>query len=104
MPRTARPHIREMRGGAPAHLLEADDGRFYIVKFKNNPQHPTGQRAGGLGFSDALAACKRGGALIHVREEFIGNNPGVSIELGTKRIRLPRGGSLDRATRATPRK
>jgi hypothetical protein len=35
----ARRHIRKMRGGAQSHLLEADDGRFYIVKFQNNPQH-----------------------------------------------------------------
>ncbi|OYW08354.1 MAG: hypothetical protein B7X34_08835, partial [Acidobacteriia bacterium 12-62-4] len=28
-----------MRGGAQAHLLEADDGRWYVVKFLENPQH-----------------------------------------------------------------
>jgi len=28
-----------MRGGAQAHLLEADDGKWYVVKFRNNPQH-----------------------------------------------------------------
>ena len=28
-----------MRGGAQAHLLEADDGNWYVVKFRNNPQH-----------------------------------------------------------------
>lgn len=39
MPLLARRHIRKMRGGAQAHLMEADDGRFYIVKFQNNPQH-----------------------------------------------------------------
>src|SRR5450755_1333351 len=32
-------HIRRMRGGAQAHLLRCDDGRYYIVKFQNNPQH-----------------------------------------------------------------
>src|SRR3984885_15638616 len=31
--------IRKMRGGAQAHLLECDDGHFYVVKFRNNPQH-----------------------------------------------------------------
>ena len=39
MPINARRFIRKMRGGAQAHLLEADDGHFYIVKFQNNPQH-----------------------------------------------------------------
>jgi hypothetical protein len=32
-------HVRRMRGGAQAHLLRADDGQFYVVKFQNNPQH-----------------------------------------------------------------
>jgi hypothetical protein len=31
--------IRKMRGGSQAHLLECDDGHFYVVKFLNNPQH-----------------------------------------------------------------
>ena len=31
--------IRKMRGGAQAHLIEANDGAFYVVKFVNNPQH-----------------------------------------------------------------
>ena len=40
MPLTAVRHVRKMRGGAQAHLLEADDGCWYVVKFRNNPQHP----------------------------------------------------------------
>ncbi|MCU1332564.1 MAG: hypothetical protein JWM08_1556, partial [Candidatus Angelobacter sp.] len=31
--------MRRMRGGAQAHLMRADDGHFYVVKFQNNPQH-----------------------------------------------------------------
>ena len=33
-------HVRPMRGGAQAHLIRADDGHHYVVKFLNNPQHP----------------------------------------------------------------
>src|ERR1035441_4962640 len=40
MPLTAVRHVRKMRGGAQSHLLEADDGCWYVVKFRNNPQHP----------------------------------------------------------------
>jgi len=40
MPLTAVRHVRRMRGGAQSHLLEADDGCWYVVKFRNNPQHP----------------------------------------------------------------
>ena len=32
-------HVRRMRGGAQAHLMRAADGFFYVVKFRNNPQH-----------------------------------------------------------------
>ena len=39
MPIQARRFLRRMRGGAQAHLLEADDGRWYVVKFLENPQH-----------------------------------------------------------------
>lgn len=39
MPIRALRLVRKMRGGAQAHLLEADDGKFYVVKFRNNPQH-----------------------------------------------------------------
>ena len=38
MPVSARRFLRKMRGGAQAHLLEAADGNYYIVKFANNPQ------------------------------------------------------------------
>jgi hypothetical protein len=38
MPLNAVRFVRKMRGGAQAHLLEADDGRWYEVKFLNNPQ------------------------------------------------------------------
>jgi hypothetical protein len=39
MPVEAVQHVRLMRGGAQAHLMRADDGHFYVVKFQNNPQH-----------------------------------------------------------------
>ena len=39
MPIRARTAIRKMRGGAQAHLLEGEDGAFYVAKFLNNPQH-----------------------------------------------------------------
>jgi len=32
-------HVRGMRGGSQAHLMKCSDGRFYVVKFANNPQN-----------------------------------------------------------------
>ncbi len=34
----AMQHIRRMRGGAQSHLMRANDGFYYVVKFQNNPQ------------------------------------------------------------------
>jgi len=39
MPVEAVQHVRRMRGGAQSHLMRADDGLFYVVKFQSNPQH-----------------------------------------------------------------
>jgi hypothetical protein len=39
MPIDATQHVKRMRGGAQAHLMRAEDGRYYVVKFQNNPQH-----------------------------------------------------------------
>lgn len=33
-------HVRRMRGGAQGHLMRCSDAHFYVVKFRNNPQHP----------------------------------------------------------------
>src|SRR5437763_16782389 len=34
----ATDYIRAMRGGAQSHMLTANDGHAYVVKFANNPQ------------------------------------------------------------------
>lgn len=31
--------VRRMRGGAQSHLMRCSDGKYYVVKFQNNPQH-----------------------------------------------------------------
>ena len=37
---TAVEHMRRMRGGAQSHLMRCNDERYYVVKFRNNPQGP----------------------------------------------------------------
>jgi hypothetical protein len=39
MPTTAVQHVKRMRGGAQSHLMRCDDANYYVVKFRNNPQH-----------------------------------------------------------------
>ena len=87
MPLTARRHIRKMRGGAQAHLLEASDGQFYIVKFQNNPQHRrilVNELVASV-FLKYLQISSADAAVIEVSEEFLRENPGVTIELGAQR-------------------
>jgi len=93
MPITARRHIRKMRGGAQSHLIEASDGRFYVVKFQNNPQHRrilVNELVSSV-FLKYLQISSADAAVIEVGEEFLRENPGVSIELGSSKIPVSTG-------------
>jgi hypothetical protein len=88
MPLTAHRHIRKMRGGAQSHLLEADDGQFYIVKFQNNPQHRrilVNELVASV-FLKYLQISTAEAALIQVSDEFLRQYPDVCIELGARRV------------------
>lgn len=93
MPVNARRFIRKMRGGAQAHLIEADDGHFYIVKFQNNPQHRR------ILVNEALASSILGhlqitapeSAIVHFDEAFLAANPEVHLQTGTARVAVPAG-------------
>ena len=93
MPITARRHIRKMRGGAQSQLLEASDGRFYIVKFQNNPQHRrilVNELVSAV-FLKYLQISSADAALIEVTGEFLRDNPDVYIELGSRKIPVSTG-------------
>lgn len=88
MPVNASRFIRKMRGGAQAHLIEADDGHFYIVKFQNNPQHRR------ILVNEFLATA----ILTHLQiaappcepvvlpAGFLAANPEIHIQTGTNRV------------------
>lgn len=40
VPLAAVHHLRRMQGGTQAHLMYANNGRCYVIKFQNNPIHP----------------------------------------------------------------
>ena len=88
MPLTAVRHVRKMRGGAQAHLLEADDGNWYVVKFRNNPQHRRILVNESLAatFLDYLKIAVPETALIHVTPQFLDANPEVHLSLGTRHV------------------
>ena len=82
-----------MRGGAQAHLLEADDGNCYVVKFRNNPQHRRiliNEMVCSV-LLDYLQISKPDSALIHVDAAFLEANPEVQIRLGTQTVPVPAG-------------
>ena len=93
MPVNARRFIRKMRGGAQAHLLEADDGKFYVVKFQNNPQHRrilineliAGEILAHL--QVASPECR----IVRLSREFLELNPEIHIQTGTRRVAVEPG-------------
>ena len=88
MPIKACRHVKKMRGGAQAHLLEADDGGFYVVKFQNNPQHRRVlvNELVCSSFLRYLEVSSPAWTLIQITEEFLRQNPEVSLELGTQSV------------------
>ena len=93
MPIDARRFIRKMRGGAQAHLLEASDGLFYVVKFVNNPQHRRilVNEWIASAFLRYLGIATPEAAFVRVSESFLGENPEVTLQLGEQRIAVPAG-------------
>jgi len=93
MPLIAVRHIRKMRGGAQSHLLEADDGRWYVVKFRNNPQHRrilVNELLSAV-FLDYLKISSPPVALLDVTAEFLAANPEVHLTLGASRVEVEPG-------------
>src|SRR5579864_7880656 len=79
--------IRRMRGASQPHLLRGQDGEYYIVKFKNNPQHvrvlTNEMLAARLALLIGLPVPKP--AIVEVTPELIGSNPQLAMELGARR-------------------
>jgi len=77
-----------MRGGAQSHLLEADDGRCYVVKFQNNPQHRrvlVNELVCSV-FLRYLQISSAETAIVRVDDAFIREHPELAIILGTRSI------------------
>ncbi|HMD48309.1 MAG TPA: HipA family kinase [Bryobacteraceae bacterium] len=79
--------IRKMRGGAQAHLLECDDGHFYVVKFRNNPQHRRiliNEWIASV-FLNYLEIATPQAAIVSLSAAFLEANPDIHIQLGSRR-------------------
>ncbi len=87
MPVDARRLVRKMRGGAQAHLLEASDGNYYVVKFSNNPQHRrilVNEWIAGV-FLRHLGLSTPDPAMVRIGQEFLESNPDVYLQRGRER-------------------
>jgi hypothetical protein len=86
--------VRKMRGGAQAHLLECDDGYFYVVKFRNNPQHRrilVNEWIASV-FLKYLQIATPEIAIINLSADFVAANADVHIQLGSRRQAIESGG------------
>ncbi len=85
--------IRRMRGGAQGQLMLGADGRIYVVKFQNNPQH-TRVLANELLASRLAAAAGLTvpeTELVEVSSWLIENTPELEIDLGSTHVRCQAG-------------
>jgi hypothetical protein len=81
-----------MRGSAQAHLLECDDGSFYVVKFSNNPQG--GCRVLDNEFVSSLLLKRLGIhtpeiGVVNLDHDFLKANPEVRISQGSDQTDMP---------------
>lgn len=87
-PLRAVEQIRRMRGGSQSHLMRCSDGRYYVVKFQNNPQHRrvlvnellATRLAASLGLPTTPAA------IVEVSEELIRLTDDLVMELPRQRV------------------
>jgi hypothetical protein len=93
MPINARRLIRKMRGGAQAHLLECDDGHYYVVKFLNNPQHPRilVNEWIAAAFMNHLEISTPVARIVNLSADFLIGNPDVHIQLGSRHLSVEPG-------------
>jgi hypothetical protein len=93
MPIQATRLIRKMRGGAQAHLLECDDGHFYVVKFLNNPQHRrilVNELVASV-FLQYLQISTPAAAMVNLSTDFLEANPEIHIQLGSRHLKVEPG-------------
>jgi hypothetical protein len=87
MPVRAKRLIRKMRGGAQAHLLECNDGHYYVVKFRNNPQHRrilVNEWIASV-FLNYLQISTPEIAMVDLPADFLAANSDIHIQLGSRR-------------------
>lgn len=82
-------HIRRMRGGAQGHLMHCSDGHFYVVKFRNNPQHlrVLANEMLASRLAQLVGLPVPNGEVIEVGDWLIDHTPALSIQLAHNTIK-----------------
>ena len=83
---TATGFVRKMRGATQAHLLGADDGHDYVVKFSNNPQHRRVlvNELVATAILHHLHIATPESTVIRVTDDFLSENPEVHLQLPSR--------------------
>lgn len=75
--------IRRMRGGAQSQLMLGDDGRLWVVKFQNNPQHRRvlANELIATRLAEAVGLTVPVTDVVEVSEWLVANTPEMQVEL-----------------------
>jgi hypothetical protein len=81
-------HVKRMRGGAQSHLMRCEDGHYYVVKFRNNPQH---QRVLANEFLATNLARKIGlpvpvVQVVEVSSQLVAGTAALTVVLGSQQV------------------
>ena len=82
-----------MRGGAQSHLMRCADGRYYVVKFQNNPQHTRVLVNDWLGtrLGEMIGLPMPAVAVMDVHPWLVERTPDLRIEMGGQRTMFTAG-------------
>ncbi|PYV59730.1 MAG: phosphatidylinositol kinase [Acidobacteria bacterium] len=86
-------HVRRMRGGAQGHLMRCSDGNFYVVKFRNNPQHlrVLANELLATRLSEAAGLPVAAAQVVEVGDWLVEHTPELNIQLAGSTIRCQPG-------------
>src|SRR5437868_9580948 len=82
-----------MRGGAQGHLMRCSDGNFYVVKFRNNPQHlrVLANELLATRLSEAAGLPVAAAQVVEVGDWLVEHTPELNIQLAGSTIRCQPG-------------
>jgi hypothetical protein len=85
--------IRRMRGGAQGQLILGADGKLWVVKFRNNPQHARvlANEMLATRLAAAVGLTVPQTAVVEVSRWLIDNTPELEVDLGREKVRCAPG-------------